>query len=429
MAEPSASTTPAIGKQILRSATRDKREGTSQQVPLQELEEPTINERIQKLEAIVLEQAAATQTAQDASQTTNQLLQQLIAAQQASPKVPSRQSSCHNLRPRQTIENTGQGLDSQDVTPPDPSDSSDNSAAEDSGPEGPVVSNYRSRGGRHRVQTLSDGETKGPTIDAYILQVKGEFVRNASDYSSLQLRLLFLVETTENPAQRILMARMKEGSTQKFKSVNEAFSALRIGLGKVHDPAEAEEIYRRLKMPEDGLYSTFITDFLLLSADANIEPSVFRRDLWIKISDKLQLKMGPTKHLYKTFTKLSNALQSADNEDRWTRERMSITKPPRQSEAKKYNTSSDSLATSSSRTKGGRARSSHSPPTSVPQLPVRQRAQTPTAEVPHIQCFNCDKYGHYARDCTQPKRSVAEIKEIYGADWEPENEYIYSENE
>lgn len=447
MTEPSTSTAPT--KPNLRN-TRDKRQSTpagskgknkvaSDSGAASESTKPdppqdhdaVNNDRILQLEILVQEQAAATRAIQTASQATNQLLEQLLAGQQASSRTPS-QHSARSGRPetqlRRTVEKPVQTLDDQDE---DPSDSSHSSLSDDSGVEEQSIpnrrTNFRARGGRHHVQTLSDGETKGPTIDAYILQVKGEFTRNAHDYSNLQLRLLFLVETTENPAQRILMARMKEGSTQQFKSVKEAFKALRVGLGKVHDPAEAEETYRRLEMSEDGLYSEFITEFLLKSADANIEPSDLRRDLWVKVSDKLQLKMGPTKHLYKTFTKLSNALQSADNEDRWTRERMINTRPPRRPENKKSIPTPDGPSSTPFRTPGGRYLPTSTRHTSVPQLPVRQRTQTPGPDT--SQCFNCDGYGHYARDCSKPKRSTAEIKEIYGADWEPENEENYSENE
>ena len=53
-----------------------------------------------------------------------------------------------------------------------------------------------------------------------------------------------------------------------------------------------------------------------------------------------------------------------------------------------------------------------------------RRSATPSAGKPSENCFNCDKPGHYARECTEPKRTT-DLKDIEeeGDDSESGKEY------
>ena len=69
----------------------------------------------------------------------------------------------------------------------------------------------------------------------------------------------------------------------------------------------------------------------------------------------------------------------------------------------------------------------------TPALADRQRSKTlaTTSDLSIVQCYNCGKLGHMSRNCSELKKTVAELKEIYSSDWEEpeEDETSLSENE
>ena len=51
-------------------------------------------------------------------------------------------------------------------------------------------------------------------------------------------------------------------------------------------------------------------------------------------------------------------------------------------------------------------------------LADRQRSKTlaTTSDLSTVQYYNCSKLGHMSKTCSEPKKTVAELKEIYGSD-------------
>lgn len=278
-----------------------------------------------------------------------------------------------------------------------------------------------------KLQTLSDGITHGPSLDAWLLQIEGEIDDYPQHYPNLKHQLRLMLRFSETPAQDHLMARMKRTSRRPFTSLDDAIDTLCNALGKANEEADADHEYQELSMETYESYAVFITDFLLKADEANIAKSVRRRDLWSKITTKLQMAQAPTKSLYKDFDSLSQALHDTDREMRWAGERI------RQARAARSVASSPAKPSGKlPRASGGR----FSPPpehTSTPVITERQRSKTPaTATDPSkIQCYNCGKHGHMVKACPEPRKAGAELKELYGLDWEePESEEDpVSENE
>ena len=271
---------------------------------------------------------------------------------------------------------------------------------------------YRSDGNRDKVQTLSNGVN--PTLDAWELQIRGKIRTNRRQYKDLEDQLLLLLRNTENPAQEYLMARMNTRSKLRFTTLEEAFEALRDALGVEDEEQQANALYRALKMKDTERFVDFRTQFVLLADKANIHKSVRCNDLWYKLSEPLQTALVAFRDECTTFSTLSTKVMSTDREMRLIKER--------ERERRSLRLGKPSITSAplprTQRSSNGR----YVPPvpagqrTSTPQLPDRQRSKTPATDITQVQCYNCEKFGHYSRDCLEPKKSLTELKEVYGPD-------------
>jgi len=222
-----------------------------------------------------------------------------------------------------------------------------------------------------------------------------------------------MVRFTEDPAQSYLIARIKTNSRRPFKDLEEAITTLSRALGRQNEDMLADQAYQKLIIAPDKSFASFNTAFFLLTNQANISKDVRERDLWFKVTRKLRTTLAPTRFQYKDLSSLSEALFNTDVNLRFEEEQLREERRTRRPSPKAPGTAS---------LKPHRLSNGRFMPAvergATPALADRQRSKTPaaTSDLSMVQCYNCGKLGHMSRNCSEPKKTVAELKEIYSSD-------------
>ena len=205
----------------------------------------------------------------------------------------------------------------------------------------------------------------------------------------------YLFSRTLGNAQRHLLPRFDEDSPIRFVSFREMLqypASIYVNPNKVRD---AQYSYRQLRIETGQSFATFQTTFLHLAGEGQIPQSSYRLDLFDKLPTHLQRMLLPVLDDLETYEQLSARCLTLDTGlkriEETNSKRRSIRTETRTSTFAALPPRTPRLATSS-------------PPPRTSLTPNRD-IRPYTSPEPAVTCYNCQKRGHYAASCPEPKKT------------------------
>jgi hypothetical protein len=176
----------------------------------------------------------------------------------------------------------------------------------------------------------------------------------------------------------------------------------------------ARRDYRKLMMRSTETFTDFYTQFLHLAGEGQIPDEDLRPDLYDKLTLELQRAIAPMEGTLDKLEDLQKALLRLDQNLRQIRDRTDRTKA---------RITSSSIASSGALpTKPSSASASPNWVTLRESTPGRYtreatpdrttRPQTKDTKPPdQVTCYSCGQKGHYAPDCLQKEKIIAEVEQ------------------
>jgi Zinc knuckle len=234
-----------------------------------------------------------------------------------------------------------------------------------------------------------------PTFESWKIQMQAKLRANADHYPTEEDKMEYLFSRTLSDAQRHLLPRFDEDSPIRFVSFREMLqylASIYVNPNKVRD---AQYEYRRLRMGTGQTFATFQTKFLHLAGEGQVPQSGYRLDLFDKLPVYLQRMLLPVLDDLETYEQLATRCLTLDTGLR----RIEEMNP------RKHSVRTDERPLTFATTTPGTAKLvTSSPPLRTSATPDRTvRQDTPLR--PAVTCYNCQKRGHYASSCPEPKRT------------------------
>jgi hypothetical protein len=256
--------------------------------------------------------------------------------------------------------------------------------------------------------SLSDGTD--PTFLSWKLQIQGKFRCNSDHYQDEEDKMFYLFNRTSGDAQQHLQPRYDEDSQTRFTSAKEMLDYLASIYVNPNAVRDARHDYNSLTMKPSQSFAEFQTQFLHLAGQAQVSRESLRLDLYDRVTTPLQKGIAPLLRLLPTYGELAADLASLDAELRRITVREERQKRFRERQpARTHFTANAGPAPTTAVTP--------KPTTASHSLFVRAKSETPRTEPRRpapadavFTCFNCDKPGHIAKECPEPRRG--DLKEI-----------------
>jgi hypothetical protein len=269
--------------------------------------------------------------------------------------------------------------------------------------------------------SLSDG--KDPTFISWKLQIQGKFRSNADHYKDEEDKMFYLFNRTSGDAQKHLQPRYDEDSQTCFVSAKEMLDYLASIYVNPNAVRDARHDYNSLVMKPSQSFSEFQTQFLHIAGQAQVPRESLRLDLYDRVTTTLQKGIAPNLRLLPTYEELAADLASLDTELRRIaireerQKRFRERQPPRTHVTTGAGPALATVVTPKPTT------TAHSPFVRAKSETPRTEPRRPAPADATFTCFNCDKPGHIAKECLEPRRG--DLKEI---EEEPEESY-YDQDE
>jgi hypothetical protein len=258
--------------------------------------------------------------------------------------------------------------------------------------------------------SLSDG--KDPTFISWRLLIRGKFRTNADHFQDEEDKMLYLFNRTSGDAQKHLEPRYDEDSQTRFVSAKEMLVHLASIYVNPNAVRDARHEYNALLMKQGQPFAEFQTDFLHLAGKAQTPQESLRIDLYDKVTTSLQRGIAPNLRFLTTYSELAADLASLDTElkrimereerQRRYRERQSARAPAKPLESSRGSPVTINTPMTTATTSKPFIRARSETPRTEPRRPAPADAT--------VICFNCDKPGHYATVCPEPRKT--DLKEI-----------------
>ena len=252
---------------------------------------------------------------------------------------------------------------------------------------------------------LTDG--KDPTFESWKVKTQDKLKVNADHFQSMEAKKAYVFNRTGGDAQNHLMPRYKEGSTNPFLTSQSMIDFLATIYEDPYKVQNARLEYKSLSMKSTETFSDFHTRFLQLAGQAEIPSDDLRPDLFDKLTLELQKTVLPVYTTLSTEKALADQCVALDNGLRRIR--------ARSDRAKARIASSGILPVKPPSVSAIPGRITPRDPTpgryTREATPDRSfRPQTKDTKPPdQVTCYSCGQKGHYAPDCPQKEKIIAEV--------------------
>jgi Zinc knuckle len=269
---------------------------------------------------------------------------------------------------------------------------------------------------------LDDG--KSPTWTSWKIQATSNFEEYPWNFPTEKSKVRYLFAHTKGQTTKYLEPRMEAGT---WNTSGEIFAFLKTIHERVDAVPTARRQYNALTMDTFPNFQSFYQEFLHLSGKGHIAETHLLGDLYDKLSPDLKELMLTKFMEYSSYLELGSDLLVYDERQREIKEvrararvnrnisaaakKIALTPTstgsslvPRSSPAgPSFSTSTLAVRPSfPSRTTSPRA-------TTAPPVPLSRSTPAPQDSV---TCFNCGESGHYAKDCSKPKRLTHSINDL-----------------
>ena len=227
---------------------------------------------------------------------------------------------------------------------------------------------------------------------------------NADHYASDEASMAYVFGRTGGNAQEHLHPRYADESLDPFTTGHQMIRHLAAIYEDPFETQNARQEYRSLMMKPTETFPEFNTRFLHLAGRAQIPAVDLLPDLFDKLTIDLQRMALPLYSSYTTASELATQCLSLDQGLRRIKARTDRIR--NRNNALSPATTRDSPAPSRQPARG-------STPATRPARSSSPAITRPSYDDPRIQalsnraaCFECEKPGHFARDCPDKKKDV-----------------------
>jgi hypothetical protein len=258
---------------------------------------------------------------------------------------------------------------------------------------------------------LTDG--KHPTFENWRIQTQDKLRVNTDHFQSMEAKKAYVFNRTGGDAQDHLVPRYKDDSTDPFLTAQSMIDYLATIYEDPYKVQNARLEYKSLSMKSTETFSDFHTRFLHLAGQAKIPSDDLRPDLFDKLTLELQRTVLPVYTTLPTEKALADQCVALDNGLRRIRAR---------SDRAKARLTSSSLGALPTKPSSASAIPNWVTPRestpsrytreATPDRTIRPQAKDMKPTVTdQVTCYSCGQRGHYAPDCPQKEKVIAEVEQ------------------
>jgi hypothetical protein len=275
-----------------------------------------------------------------------------------------------------------------------------------------------SHGTGNRVAKLPDpplfsGEDRA-MFDDWLVQIKNKLRGNHEMYPSESLKIIYVASRLTGTALALVTPRLDEDCQYAYLAVAELYTHLKELYSDPNKANNARREFQGLRMRPSQLFQEFYAQFLRLMTDSGIS----QQDLKYDLNDKLIWDLQAAVATYYNDSSVDLAAFAqycttvdqqirvrTEKQKRSERNRVAFGSTPAQTPAKALKAMPVSTATTATTAPASRA---------LTTLHEKTPSNKGVADLSTVKCYNCNKFGHYATSCTQPRteRTRAELARV-----------------
>jgi len=251
---------------------------------------------------------------------------------------------------------------------------------------------------------------KDPEFEDWESRIRNKLKANADHYNTEVLRISYVENRTGGKAAKHLRPRLRVNAVNPYITAEEMLKHLESIFQDPNREANSKREFRKLNMGATDKFQDFLTDFLYLAGEAKIPATMYKDELYQRMTWKLQemtiRDMMDSDIGFDAFTGICTRLADhlvVINESRNQDRQRSQSNTP-------IPGTSENTRAPTSRTE---ARNHEGTPTSrtvsASRTIAEELATGKREPFRSGKCFSCEIFGHIARDCPR-KRMEREMK-------------------